>query len=185
MGSTSERELIDQATAGDYRAFRTLVETFQGLVYSIAFRFTRDEAEAEDLTQETFIRLWKNLDRYKAEFKLKTWLGKIVTNLALDHLKSGRRKNERMRVTMDAELNAQSHEQPEAALHTVELQQLVLKLSAQLTPKQRAVFVLRDMEQLDVDEVCDILGMSAGNVKSNLYYARLAMKTGIEKYYKI
>jgi RNA polymerase sigma-70 factor, ECF subfamily len=185
MGPTSERELIDQAGAGDYRAFRTLVETFQGFVYSIAYRFTRDEAEAEDLTQETFIRLWKNLDRYNAEFKLKTWLGKIVTNLALDHLKSGRRKNEKMRVVMDTELNAQSHEQPEATWNATELQQLILRLSEQLTPKQRSVFVLRDMEQLDVDEVCEILGMSAGNVKSNLYYARLSMKVEIEKYYKI
>jgi RNA polymerase sigma-70 factor (ECF subfamily) len=185
MGSFSERELIDQAAAGDYRAFRTLVETFQGFVYSIAYRFTRDEAESEDLAQETFIRLWKNLDRYKAEFKLKTWLGKIVTNLALDHLKSSRRKNEKMRVAMDTELNAQSHEQPEATLNAIEFQHVILRLSEQLTPKQRAVFVLRDMEQLDVDEVCEILGMSAGNLKSNLYYARLCMKTEIEKYYKI
>lgn len=185
MGSTSERELIDQAAAGDYRAFRTLVETFQRFVYSIAFRFTRDEAEAEDLTQETFIRLWKNLDRYKSEFKLKTWLGKIVTNLALDHLKSGRIKNEKMRVAMDDELNAQSYEQPETIWNAAELQQLVLKLSALLTPKQRAVFVLRDLEQLDAEEVCEILGMSAGNMKSNLYYARLSMKTEIEKHYKI
>jgi RNA polymerase sigma-70 factor (ECF subfamily) len=185
MGSTSERELIDQAVAGDYRAFRTLVETFQGLVYSIAFRFTRDEAEAEDLTQETFIRLWKNLHRYKAEFKLKTWLGKIVTNLTLDYLKSSRRKNEKMRVAMDEKLNAQSPEQPETTWDATELQQLVLKLSEQLTPKQRAVFVLRDLEQLDVDEVCEILGMSGGNVKSNLYYARLSIKTELEKYYKI
>jgi RNA polymerase sigma-70 factor (ECF subfamily) len=185
MGSTSERELIDQAAAGDYRAFRTLVETFQGLVYSIAFRFTRDEVEAEDLTQETFIRLWKNLDRYKAEFKLKTWLGKIVTNLALDYLKSSRRKNEKMRVAMDAELNAQSHEQPETIWNAAELQNLVFKLSEQLTPKQRAVFVLRDLEHLEVNEVCDMLGMSAGNVKSNLYYARLSIKTEVEKHYKI
>jgi RNA polymerase sigma-70 factor (ECF subfamily) len=185
MGSFSERELIDQAATGDYRAFRTLVETFQGFVYSIAFRFTRDEAESEDLTQETFIRLWKNLDRYNAEFKLKTWLGKIVTNLALDHLKSGRKKNEKMRLALHDELNVQSHEQPEALWNAHELQQLVLKLSEQLTPKQRAVFVLRDLEQLAVDEVCVILEMSAGNVKSNLYYARLCMKTEIEKYYKM
>lgn len=184
MRFTPEHELINQAAAGEYRAFRTLVETFQGFVYSIAFRFTRDEVEAEDLTQETFIRLWKNLNRYNAEFKLKTWLGKIVTNLALDHLKSGRRKNEKMRVAMQADMNAQSPEQPDTIWNAIELQQLVLRLSEQLKPKQRAVFVLRDLEQLNVDEVCEILGMSAGNLKSNLYYARMNIKTELEKYYK-
>lgn len=185
MGATSERELISQAAAGDYRAFRVLVECFQPFVYSIAFRFTKSEAEAEDLTQETFIRLWKNLDRYKPEFKLKTWLGKIVTNLALDHLKSGRNKNEKLRMTMHTELNARSDEQPDTIWNAKELKHLVHRLSEQLTPKQRAVFVLRDLEQLDAPEVCEILGMSAGTVKSNLYYARLSMKSEIEKYYKI
>jgi RNA polymerase sigma-70 factor (ECF subfamily) len=184
MAIQTEQETIARATAGDQQAFRVLVEAHQGLVYSIAFRFVRSETEAEDLTQETFIRLWKNLSRYNPQFKLKTWIGKIVTNLALDHLKSAQKKSEKNRRELHDELNVMSHQSPEQELNSTELHQIILRLSEQLTPKQQAVFVLRDLEQLDGNEVCEILEMSAGNMKSNLYYARLHMKERLEKYYQ-
>jgi RNA polymerase sigma-70 factor (ECF subfamily) len=176
--------MIALAVAGDQQAFRALVESHQGLVYSIAYRFVRNEPEAEDLTQEAFIRLWKNLARYNSEFKLKTWIGKIVTNLALDHLKSSQKKSEKNRLALNDDLNAISHQSPEQELNASELHQLILKLSEQLTPKQQAVFVLRDLEQLEGTEVCEILEMSAGNMKSNLYYARLHIKERLEKFYR-
>lgn len=83
------------------------------------------------------------------------------------------------------ELNAVSYQNPDKDLHATELSDLVYRLSNQLTKKQRTVFVLRDLEQLEVNEVCEILDMSAGNVKSNLYYARLYMKEALTKYYTI
>jgi RNA polymerase sigma-70 factor, ECF subfamily len=173
MSIQTEQETIALAAAGNQQAFRTLVESHQGFVYSIAFRFVRNENDAEDLTQETFIRLWKNFSRYNPEFKLKTWLGKIVTNLALDVLKSSQKKHE---------LNAVSHHHPEKELSAKELHQLIRKASEQLTPKQQAVFVLRDLEQLDAKEVCEILEMPDGNMKSNLYYARLHIKEYLKKH---
>jgi RNA polymerase sigma-70 factor, ECF subfamily len=185
MTIRTEQETIALAAAGDHQAFRVLVESHQSFVYSIAVRFVRNEAEAEDLTQEAFIRLWKNLKRYNPEFRLKTWLGKIVTNLALDQLKSGQTQNEKKRVKIHDELNAMSKQNPEAELQAAELLQLILQYSEQLTPKQRAVFVLRDLEQLEVSEVCEMLAMSSGTMKSNLYYARLWMKEQIIKYYKV
>jgi RNA polymerase sigma-70 factor (ECF subfamily) len=184
MAIHTEQETIALAAAGDQQAFRVLVEAHQGLVYSIAFRLVRNATEAEDLTQEAFIRLWKNLSRYNPQFKLKTWIGKIVTNLAFDHLKSSQKKSEKNRQALHDELNAMSHHNPEKELNATELHQIMLKLSKQLTPKQQAVFVLRDLEQLDGNEVCEILEMSAGNMKSNLYYARLHIKERLEKYYQ-
>lgn len=184
MPILNELETIEKAKSGDQQAFRVLVESFQGFVYSIAFRFTSDEAEAEDLTQETFIKLWKNMVRYNPDYKLRTWIGKIVTNLSLDFLKSGRKKNEKQRIAMDNELNAIDPSQLEAELDSSELHAIVMKLADQLTPKQRAAFILRDLEMLEVNEVCKVLGMSAGNLKSNLYYARLNMKESLIKYYK-
>ena len=148
MAITTEQEQIALAAAGDQRAFRELVEAHQGLVYSIAFRFVRNEPDAEDLTQEAFIRLWKNLSRYNPEFKVKAWLAKIITNLSLDHLKSAQKKNEKKRMELHDKLNAVSYQNPEKELNATELNQLVHQLSEQLTEKQRAVFVLRDLEQL-------------------------------------
>ena len=182
MSIQTEQETIALAAAGNQQAFRTLVESHQGFVYSIAFRFVRNENDAEDLTQEAFIRLWKNISRYNPEFKLKTWLGKIVTNLALDVLKSSQKKHEKLQLELHDELNAASHHHPEKELSAKELYQLIRKASEQLTPKQQAVFVLRDLEQLDANEVCEILDMPDGNMKSNLYYARLHIKEYLKKH---
>ncbi len=185
MPILTELETIEKAKEGNQQAFRVLVESYQGFVYSIAFRFTDHEAEAEDLVQECFIRLWKNLNRYNSEHKLKSWLCKIITNLCLDHLKSARRKNEKNRINMDDRLPATDPIHHETELDASELHTLVLKLAERLTPKQRAAFILRDLEMLDVEEVCEILGISAGNLKSNLYYARLSIKGSVMKYYKL
>lgn len=92
MPNLNQRELIESAIAGDHQAFRVIVEAFQGFVYSIAFRFTGNTDDAEDLTQEAFIRLWKNLNRFDPQREMKKWLGKIISNLCLDYLKSARKK---------------------------------------------------------------------------------------------
>ena len=184
MPNLTEPEAIERAKAGDQQAFRFLVESFQGFVYSIAFRFTSDEAEAEDLTQEAFIRLWKNLDRYNPEYKLRTWLGKIITNLSLDFLKSSRKKSERERISMDEHLPVADHKHHENELNARELQGILRKLADQLNPKQKAAFVLRDLEMMDVSEVCELLGETAANLKSNLYYARKNIRENLLLYYK-
>jgi RNA polymerase sigma-70 factor, ECF subfamily len=180
-----DQQVIEKAKAGDQHAFRILVETFQRLVYSIAFRFTGDSAEAEDLVQECFVRVWKNLNRYKPEYPLKTWVAKIITNLCLDFLKSVKTKNAARMVTWDEKISLADATQAETELNASELHSIVLKLANQLTPKQRAAFVLRDLEMMEVKEVREILGITAGALKSNLYYARSAMKESITKYYKL
>lgn len=183
MTEASEQELIRKAQQGDHRAFRVLVEAHQGLVYSIAFRLTRHQGEAEDLTQETFVRLWNNLGHYKPEHRLKSWVGKIATNLALDHLRLVGTKHRKGTVPLEHAPALQNAKPSDGGLHAEELHALVLQLSEQLSPKQRMVFVLRDLEQLEVDEVKVMLSMSASNIKSNLFYARSAMKELLKKFY--
>ena len=184
MPNLFEPEIIEKAKLGDEQAFRVLVESFQGFVYSIAFRFTREEAEAEDLVQECFIRLWKNLNRYNPECKMKSWLGKMITNLCLDFIKSARQKNALDKIDMKEKLNIADSATVENELNATELHSIVLKLTEQLTPKQRTAFILRDLEMLEVSEVCEMLGITAANLKSNLYYARQSIKDSLLKYYK-
>jgi RNA polymerase sigma-70 factor (ECF subfamily) len=181
MDQESELDLIKRTMKGDGQAFRQLVEAHQGLAYSIAFRFTRDELESEDIVQNAFIKLWKNISTYNEEFRFKTWLSKIVTNLCLDYLKSGRRKHSAGK-SLNNEMSLLSP--PENILEDVELRAIVHRLAQQLTEKQKAVFILRDLEMLEVDEVCQALQMTPGNMKSNLYYARLKIKEGLQKFYK-
>jgi RNA polymerase sigma-70 factor, ECF subfamily len=180
MDKESELDLIKSARSGNQQAFRLLVEAHQGLAYSIAFRFTRDEKESEDIAQEAFIKIWRNLAKYNGEYKFKTWLAKIVTNRCLDYLKSGRRKYE----SEKKEYREPSHRYEENKLEAEELKAIVLQLANQLTEKLKAVFILRDLEMLESEEVCEVLQMSAGNMKSNLYYARLKIKEGLQRFYK-
>ena len=182
MDQESELDLIRKSIRGDGQAFRQLVESHQGLAYSIAFRFTRDELESEDIVQNAFVKLWKNLSKYNAEFRFKTWLSKIVTNLCLDYLKSSRRKF--VSGTGWSDETTKLSAVPEDKLEEKELRSIVYQLAEQLTEKQRTVFILRDLELLDPEEVCEILKMSPGNMKSNLYYARLKIKEGLTGFYK-
>lgn len=182
MEKEIEFNLIERSAKGNTEDFRALVEANQGFAISLASSFVREVTDAEDIVQEAFIRVWKNLNRYDFNFRFKTWLGKIVTNLCLDAAKSV--KHRQTQSLDDAVLHL-ANENATHELEHEELQKIILHLAQQLTPKQQAVFVLRDLEQLEPDEVCKALDMSNGNMKSNLYYARVHIKAGLEKYYQI
>ena len=183
MTPTNDQNLVSRAMAGDTQAFRALVEKNQSFVYAVAYRFVNSRTDAEDVSQEAFVRLWKNLGQYRPEVKLTTWLYKIVTNLCLDLLKSRQHKNSLSQRSMDDSLAIADSASADAILLEDELRAIILRSADELTPKQKAVFILRDIEGLSVDEVCSILGMSAGNVKSNLYYARLSVTERIKQFY--
>lgn len=165
-------ELIQEAARGSQQAFRAIVEVNQGFVYAVAFRFVNDSQDAEDITQEVFVRLWKNLHTYKPEVKLTTWLYKIITNRCLDFLKSKHGSQRKNAVDVDKQLHLAAHSTPERAYQQQELLKIIHAAADELTPRQKAVFILRDLEGLSSAEVCEALSMSAGNVKSNLFHAR-------------
>jgi RNA polymerase sigma-70 factor (ECF subfamily) len=177
-------ETIRQAARGDHHAFRTLVETHQAFAYAVAFRFVGHAGDAEDIVQEGFVRLWKNLHRYRPEVKLTTWLYRIIANLCLDLLKSRPEKQRRKTVSIDDSDVVATPGTPEEHLQQQELMDAIRAAADELTPVQRAVFVLRDLEDLSVDEVSDILSISAGNVKSNLYYARRKVSEHLKTLYR-
>jgi RNA polymerase sigma-70 factor (ECF subfamily) len=144
-----------------------------------------NEEEAEDIVQEAFIRVWNNLHKYNPEVKLSTWLYKIITNLCLDYLKSARVKEKKNHVAMSTELNVNSISGADDMVNANELHTVIQEAASTLTSAQKAVFILRDLEQLTVEEVSDILSMSAGNIKSNLYYARQHIANVLKKYYQV
>jgi len=177
-------ETIRQAAGGDHHAFRTLVETHQAFAYAVAFRFVGHAGDAEDIVQEAFVRLWRNLHQYRPEVKLTTWLYRIIANRCLDLLKSRPERQRRSAVSIDHSHAVTAPGTPEQHLHHQELMAAIRAAADALTPIQRAVFVLRDLEELSVDEVSDILSMPAGNVKSNLYYARRKVGEHLKTLYR-
>lgn len=177
-------ELIQEAVRGSQPAFRAIVEVNQGFVYAVAFRFVNDSQDAEDITQEVFVRLWKNLHTYKPEVKLTTWLYKIVTNRCLDFLKSRHGRQRKNAVDAEKQHELTDYSTPERDYQQHELIKIIHAAADELTPKQKAVFVLRDLEGLTPDEVSETLSMPAGNVKSNLFHARQKISEKLKTIYQ-
>ncbi|MBA4144655.1 MAG: hypothetical protein C0523_02735 [Cytophaga sp.] len=176
--------LHDAMSGSSTAAFRTVVEAHQAFAYAVAYRFVRDEEEAEDIVQEAFVRLWKNRKSYRQEVKLTTWLYRIIANRCLDFLKSRRGKEKRSSEDLSQGYTTADRTTPEKEYEREELMRVILETAEELTPKQKAVFILRDLEGLAVDEVTVILSMSAGNVKSNLFHARQKMAEKLKAFYQ-
>ena len=183
MQEASDIELITGVQHGNHHAFQSLVVKYQQFAFAVAYRFVGNSMEAEDITQEVFLKLWKNIGKYNPGNKLTTWLYQIITNHCLDHLKSVSRRQQMKSVTINPGLSVTEETAHEKQMDDREMLQIITALARHLTPKQQSVFVLRDLEGLSVEAVCDIMGMKADTVKSNLYYARLKIREGLIKYY--
>jgi RNA polymerase sigma-70 factor (ECF subfamily) len=175
--SQDTQHLVVRAQNGDLDAFRQLVEKHQQFVYNVAFRFLSNQEDARDVVQECFIRVWKSLPKFDAQKKLTTWIYKIVTNLCYDEMRRAFRKYkcdpQEKQKTFD---NMISTEDAEITLSNAELAEKIKCVSEQLKPRQRAVFILRDLEELNMREIAEILKISVSAVKSNLFYARLNIR---------
>jgi len=152
------------------------VEQHQSYAYQIAYRIIRSQEDAGDVVQEAFIKVWKNLQRYKIRNRFTTWLYRIVVNTALDKLRQNKRRLQT--TSMDANMTeiADAEKNPE----TVYIQQetrLIIQIAIDRLPeKQRMVFILRDLQELSIEEAAGILKCSHQNVKSHLYHARRAIR---------
>lgn len=122
--------------------------------------------------------------KYRPEVRLSTWLYKIITNLCLDFLKSTHRKQQLKQIDVESNSYLVDKASEESHLDDREMLKVIVELAKQLTSKQRTAFILRDLESLPVEEVCEISGMNTVQVKSNLYHARMNIREGLTRYYR-
>jgi RNA polymerase sigma-70 factor (ECF subfamily) len=180
-----EAELIRAATAGDRRAFETLVVLKRERVVRTAYQVTGDLEDARDVAQWVFLRLWKVLPRFDPARRFDTWLYRITVNAAIDHLRARGPQGALQPLPDDPSLleDAATAGQAERAVDLAELQKVFLKLAAQLAPRQRAAFVLREIEGLDTAEVARILGVRESTVRNHLHQARRILQAGLRRDY--
>ena len=182
MESVRVEDLIERSKKNDTEAFRLLVVEYQPLVFRIAFRLLCNEDEAKDIVQETFIRVWLHLNQYKKQFRFSTWIYKIACNLCYDQLRTADRFQRGFQMDTDLpNLNILSGENIEQSVINKELKDLFLHLTSNLTPKQKLVFTLRDIEEFDLEDIKEITGMSGAKIKSNLYLARQHIRNKMNK----
>lgn len=194
-----ENLLIAQLIAGDDKAFRYLIGQYQPLLLNIARAIVGD-VFADEIVQESWLSVYKNIASFERRSSLKTWLLTIVSNQAKARLR--REKRMVSLEQMDGELpgsyldNAQfkpdghwqsaiphwSNESPESLLEEKQLQHCIAKTLMLLPPAQKAAFILRDIEQQSFDDICNILNVSASNVRVLVHRARLALMQVIDRY---
>ena len=168
-GSSSDQVLIDRARAGDDRAFRDLVERHEPRVAATVVGMLGSGDEAEDVGQETFIRLYRSLDRFRGESSLGTYLTRIAINLSLTALKKRKRRISRFVSQDETERDLpEASWDPRGELERKEDVRRVREAVERLAPNHRAVVVLRMIDGYSTRETSEILGIPGGTVMSRL-----------------
>ena len=186
-----DADIAALAKQGREAAFRELVRRYERPVFSLIFRMVRDREIAEDLGQDTFIKVLNNIDRYRPEFKLSSWLFKIANNVAIDHL----RKRQLDTVSMEGsphastatEIEATSFEiasQQESPLDEMEARELgssIERAIAALRPEYRSCIMLRHVEGRSYEEIAAILDLPLGTVKTYIHRARHELREALSE----
>ncbi len=174
--SENDSSLIDRCRQGDQDAWRRLVELHARAVFGICYRFVGRVDVAEDLTQETFTRVYMQMDRYReSEGAFGAWLSTVARNLAIDHWRRLRQEREQaVEATVLERLPARDGG-PQRALERGERARLVHRGLRGLTPDLRLPLVLRDLVGLSYDEIARTLAVPQGTVKSRISRARLEL----------
>ena len=172
-----EAPLLQAAQAGDGRAFAELVRRYQRAIYAVAYGFMRSPADADDVAQETFVRAYRALGRFRVGEPLYPWLARIATNAALSQLRSRRRKPETpLEPLLEAGRQWSAGDDPAERAAEAERARHLKEAMAELTPEHQAVLVLRVVEDLSYDEIARTLGVPAGTVMSRLSRARAELR---------
>ncbi|SNT42326.1 RNA polymerase sigma-70 factor, ECF subfamily [Granulicella rosea] len=182
-GQRDEQQMIAAILAGESRLFHELIRPYERNVYAMAFSFLRNEADAEDASQEAFLRAFRNLSGFRGEAKFGTWLVSIVLNEARSRL---RRKNTVKMESLEEDPDKPGHispallrdwrEIPSESLERQEIKLLLQEAVTSLPPIYREVFVLRDVEELSTNEAAEILQISVAAIKVRLHRARLMLQ---------
>jgi len=189
--SELERTLLRRLRDRDERAFRELVEAHRDRVFNITYRMLGNRAEAEDVAQEVFIAVFKTIDTFREESKFSTWLYRVTVNHCKNRIKYLARRHDRDRDELD-EMSPGANSatngapvrapQPDRALEGAQMEQLLQDAIANLDDDHRVVVVLRDVEDLSIEEICEITGLPDGTVKSRLHRARLALRKKLQRH---
>jgi len=176
-------KLIEECRGGNFINFRKLVELTSPFAFSVAFRMLGDEDQAKDVVQDTLVTIWQKLKKIKSAEGYKTWTYRIVVNKCYDQLR--KRKKHSEFVTDEktwALISNRISEAPATDLENKEIAQIVSLLTNRLSPKQKAVFVLSELDEMSQDEISEITGMSKKAIKANLYHARKSISEMADKY---
>jgi RNA polymerase sigma-70 factor (ECF subfamily) len=186
-----EAAIVAQARLGDAKAFSELLRRYEGKIFRLALHITQNREDAEDVLQEAFLKAYEHLNQFQGQSKFYTWIVRIAVNQAL--MKLRKRKSDRS-VSLDETIDtgedtvsreiAAWDENPEQQYSREEINQILSSAIDGLAPIYRAVFVLRDVDELSTEETAEALELSVPAVKSRLLRARLQLRDKLTRYFK-
>jgi RNA polymerase sigma-70 factor, ECF subfamily len=188
--SELERSLLRRLRDRDERAFRELIEAHRDRVYNICYRMLGNRHESEDVAQEVFITVFKTIDTFREEAKFSTWLYRVAVNHCKNRIKYLARRHDKDRDELDegasgtngTPIGAPLPNAPDRALEGAQMEKLLQDAIASLDDDQRIVVVLRDVEDLSIEEICEITGLPDGTVKSRLHRARKELRKKLQRH---
>jgi RNA polymerase sigma-70 factor (ECF subfamily) len=179
-----DTQLIARAQRGDEEAFAALFEAHKRRVYSLCLRMTGNVAEAEDLTQEAFLQLFRKISTFRGESAFSTWLHRLAVNVVLMHL----RKKGLSQISLDEKENSQGDsvkrdygDDDRRLVGSIDRITLTRAIE-ELPPGYRSVFILHDVEGYEHNEIAEIMNCSIGNSKSQLHKARLKLREWFQQH---
>lgn len=175
--------LIQRCLRGDQTAWESIVQRHWRKVFNVAYKFVGERGEAEDLTQDIFLKVFKSLDTFDRRANFQTWLTSVSRNLCIDHYRSVRKERETIDRNVDAgALSPVSHEEgPAAALDRQDRVLLLREAMAALPEALRTVVMMRDIQELSYQDIAEKLSLPEGTVKSRINRGRTELARQIRK----
>lgn len=192
--SAEEALFVARLQANEDAAYDELVRTHSASIFHVAYRMLGDTAEASDVVQEIFIKVFRNIGGFKGEASLKTWIFKIAFSEILNRLRWWKRRRRFATISLDDQENngagpahfvASSSPTPEEVLQSKEQEGAIQEALGKLSKDHRSIIVLRDIEGFSYGEIADVLGVSIGTVKSRLARARSDLKKSLVRYLSV
>lgn len=181
-----ENNTVALAQSGNVKAFENLVSSYESYIYNLAYNMFGNVLDAQDVTQEIFIKIYKNLPKFKFNSKFKTWVYRIAVNTCLDEIK--KRKDRILELVdvevenkKESELSLHDNKTPEEILLETEMRKELMALIKALPEKYRTAIILRDLQGLTYDEIADTLNLDMNTVKVRINRARLKLKEKLMK----
>ena len=190
LSAATDQEVVELARKAEETAYRELLRRYQRPVFSLIYRMVRDRELAEDLSQETFVKVLNALDRYRPEYKFSSWVFKIANNAAIDHLRrkeldtlsleGGPDATTPERVEATALQLGDSAESPLDELEARELGSTIERAIAKLRPEYRSCIILRHVDGRPYDEIAVMLELPLGTVKTYIHRARAELRESLD-----
>src|SRR6266852_7401207 len=177
-----DRQLVQTIRHGEPEAFEQLVRRKTTKVYSLCYRVFGNAEDAKDISQLVFIKLWENLDKYDPAYAFDTWLYRLVTNVAIDFMRNKQSRENAVNSNLRLVKTVTDAEQG-VVVQRKEIENIFQEVSSVLSPKQKTIFVMREMDDLPSAEIARILGCRESTVRNHLFNARKLMQQQLRKRY--